>query len=405
MAGFAVLAAAGLLLRAAVAAEPGADTRPAGLVLTSADGMWQLRLRGLLQLDGRLFTSDAAGRPMNEWLVRRARPILEGRLGRRTAFRITPNVDSGGARIIGAYVETRLARGLALRAGEFKPSVGLEGSQPSSELVLVERSIVNELLPQRDLGLRLTGGRRRFSWALTAFDGIHDGRGGQGPEDGNAELALRLLARPLEGRAGGTLGLGLGLTRASLSGSATVPLLPAYRSPGHVTLFDYRSGSAGSFAAGRRVQVVPQLYWFKGPAGVMAEWVRVREDVHAVVANLSRGAALSHDAWEITGEWFVTGEPAGLAGPAGGRGAVQIAARLSTFAADDRAFAGAAASFADPAVAVSRARTEAVGVNWFPLPWLRGSAAYQRTRFRGGAASGANRPGERLLMLQCQLSF
>ncbi len=402
LAKLAVLAAAGLFVGAAAAQEQGVDARAGGLALTSPDGPWQLRLRGLLQFDGRLFESDAAGHRANEWLARRARPIIEGRLGRRTAFRITPNVDNGNTKLIGAQLETKLARGVGLRLGEFKPPVGLEGAQSSSELALVERSIVSELVPQRDYSVRLAGGRR-LAWAVTAFDGIHDGRAGEGPEDGNGALALRLLA-PLEGPAGGTLGLGIGVTGARLSGSAARPLLPAYRSPGHLTMFRYRSGAGAAFADGTRLQVVPQLYGFWGAAGFMAEAIRVREGVRAA-ADAAHRARLTHEAWQITGEWFLTGQRAGLEDPPDPHGAVEVAARLSAFAADDDAFAEADASFADPAQAVRRARTATIGVNWFPVPRIKGSAAYQHTKFRGGAAGGADRPGERVLLLQCQLSF
>jgi phosphate-selective porin OprO/OprP len=51
-----------------------------GFSLKSADGKYQLKLRGYVQSDGRFFLGDEDQRLTNTFLMRRIRPILEGGL-------------------------------------------------------------------------------------------------------------------------------------------------------------------------------------------------------------------------------------------------------------------------------------------------------------------------------------
>lgn len=128
--------------------EAGAD----GFGLSSADGAWELKLRGLVHVDGRWFLDDSAPDNGNEWLLRRVRPSFEGKFGERLAFRVMPDFGGGDSQLIDAYIDTTLGGGVSLRAGKFKPPVGLERQQSSNSLRMVERSYVSELLPNRDVG-------------------------------------------------------------------------------------------------------------------------------------------------------------------------------------------------------------------------------------------------------------
>ena len=160
------------------------DAGPSGFSLSSADAEWSLGLRGLVQVDGRYFTDDSAPDDDNEWLLRRVRPTLEGRFGERVSFRIMPDFGGGDSQLIDAWIETKLDAGLTLRAGKFKPPVGLERLQSGSDLRIVERSVVTELLPNRDIGVQLSGGSLRLNWAAGIFNGVKDGRSADEDDDG-----------------------------------------------------------------------------------------------------------------------------------------------------------------------------------------------------------------------------
>jgi phosphate-selective porin OprO/OprP len=357
-------------------------------------------------MDGRWFFDDSAPDDDSEWLLRRVRPSFEGQFGERIAFRLMPDFGGGDSQLIDAYIDTDFGAGLTLRAGKFKVPVGLERLQSSNSLQMVERSYVTELLPNRDLGVQLSGGSPRLQWAAGLFNGVDDGRSGDQDDDGNQEVAVRLFSELFgSSKSASVFGIGVGTSYGRTEGSATgaAPLLSGYRSPGQNTIFAYRTGDDGAFADGERLRLSPQFYWYSGPLGLMGEWARVRQDVRRIAGELDRSAALDHDAWQVTAEWFLTGEKAGFRDPETA-GAVQLVARLSRLSIDDDAFAAGEASFADPASAVRTADTWGAGINWRPLEGLKASFVYQQSSFEGGAPSG-DRPDEKVLFARLQLDF
>jgi phosphate-selective porin OprO and OprP len=405
-ASLAALVAVFLTAAAAAEAEDSAQVEAGsdGFSLSSADDAWRLELHGLVHFDGRWFSGDSAADDADEWLLRRVRPSLEGTLGERIEFRIMPDFGEGDAELVDAYVDTALGSGVTLRAGKFKAPVGLERLQSSSSLQMVERSFVTELLPNRDLGLALSGDGERLSWSAGLFNGVNDGRSGDQDDDGNQEVALRVFAHPF-GSADSetTFGIGVGATYGETEGTSATPLLSGYRSPGQNTVFAYRSEDDPTFADGERLRFSPQFYWYRGPVGLLGEWARVRQDVRRAGPAFDRRATLEHEAWQATAEWFLTGEEAGYRDPESA-GAVQLVARIARLDVDEQAFAGGLLSFADPADAVRRADTWGTGVNWRPLQGLKASLVYQQTSFEGGAAAG-DRPDEKVVFLRLQQTF
>lgn len=375
-----------------------------GFALSSADGAWKLRLRGLVHLDGRGFFDDSAPDDDSEWLLRRVRPSFEGQFGERIAFRLMPDFGGGDSQLIDAYIDTTLGAGVILRAGKFKAPVGLERLQSANSLRMVERSYVTELLPNRDVGVQLSGGSARLQWAAGFFNGVDDGRSGDQDDDGNQEIALRLFSELFgSSKSASVFGIGVGASYGSTDGASGPPLLSGYRSPGQNTVFAYRIGDDGTFADGDRLRLSPQFYWYSGSVGLMGEWARVSQDVRRVTGGLNRSATLDHDAWQVTAEWFVTGDKAGFRDPEA-VGAVQLVARISRLSIDDDAFAAGATSFADPLTAVRNANTWGAGVNWRPIEGLRASFAYQQSSFEGGAPAG-DRPDEKAFFVRLQQAF
>jgi phosphate-selective porin OprO/OprP len=400
------------LLAISAAAQENAPPRVGagadGFSFRSGDGAWTLRLRGLAQIDGRAFDSDSAAPGDNEWLLRRVRPTLEGTFGERVAFRLMPDFGGGRTEIPDAWVDLELADdGPVIRAGKFKPPVGLERLRSANHLQLVERSIVTELVPRRDIGVQISGTGHGLEWQTGLFNGVVDGSSGDEDPDGKQDFAARIFAQPFAGSDGDGLfkGLGLGVagTYGSMDGTPTTPLLPGYRTPGQKVMFSYRTGAEGTFATGERQRLSPQFYWYRGPFGLMGERVRVSQDVRRLLAGTDRTDTLDHDAWQLTFNWFLTGETAGFRDP-NATGAIELVARVSGFEADADSFVGGAQSFADPATAVRRADTRAIGVNWFPVAGIKASLSYQQTAFAGGSALG-DRTDERVLLARLQLYF
>ena len=79
-------------------------------------------------------------------------------------------------------------------------------------------------------------------------------------------------------------------------------------------------------------------------------------------------------------------------------------ARCHGLHVDEAAFAGGAASFADPTLAARGARALGIGVNWYLNQNVKWMFDYERTRFDGGATSG-DRPDENALLTRFALVF
>jgi phosphate-selective porin OprO/OprP len=366
-------------------------------------------MRGLLQIDGRIFADDSAPNEDSEWVLRRVRPTFEGTFGEHVSFRLMPDFGGGRTEVPDAWVDVNFD-GVVLRAGKFKPPVGLERLRSANHLQLIERSVVTELVPRRDIGVQLSGGDDQLTWAAGFFNGVIDGGAGDEDPDGKQDFAARVFSHPFAAREGGALsGLGIGIAASygTMDGNILQPQLPGYRSPGQNVVFAYRLGVDGTFASGERLRVIPQFYWYRGPLGVMAEAIRVSQDVRRVGATFDRSATLDHDAWQVTANWFMTGEAAGFRDP-NAEGAIELVARVSQLDLDPASFAEGDSSFANPTLAVRDSRTWAFGVNWYPVAGLKASLAYHQTAFHGGAGdvvTVADRPDEKVLLARLQLYF
>jgi phosphate-selective porin OprO/OprP len=117
---------------------------------------------------------------------------------------------------------------------------------------------------------------------------------------------------------------------------------------------------------------------------------------------------ITNQAWEVSGSWVVTGEPASDRGvrpranfdPAANQwGALQLLARYTRLWVDDEVFARGFAA----AGASSSARSFTLAANWYPTPFVKYYATYERTVF--GEGSEAARPAENVILFRIQLAF
>src|SRR6185436_11394454 len=101
------------------AAAAGADKD--GFVFKSADGSFKLRIRGVVQGDARFWQDDELKPNVDTFLVRRARPIVEGTVYKYFDFRIMPDFGSGTTSLQDAYVDAKLGKApIKVRARKFK---------------------------------------------------------------------------------------------------------------------------------------------------------------------------------------------------------------------------------------------------------------------------------------------
>ena len=77
-------------------------------------------------------------------------------MGKNFDFNFTPDFGGGTAVIQDAYLVVQYSPSSALRAGKFKPPIGLEHLQSDRDLAFIERAFPSSLEPNRDVGSNST---------------------------------------------------------------------------------------------------------------------------------------------------------------------------------------------------------------------------------------------------------
>jgi phosphate-selective porin OprO/OprP len=388
------------------------QTDDGGFAITSGDRQYQLRLKGILQVDGRrIFGDETLGNSVDTFLIRRARPILAGTVLGLVDFNLTPDFGNGTVALLDAYADIHPFPWLRLRVGKFKPPVGLERLQSDADLTFVERSLTQNLSAQRDVGLQLYGD---IAGGIVRYEGaVLNGNPDNGINDVDSDhaktFAGRLFIQPFNApglKAFGRLGLGVAAETGNEKGSATNTWVGSFKSGSQSTIFSYLTTSTATtvFSLGRHTRVNPQLYYYLGPFGLIAEWVRE----HQSLSNSVGTGALNNSAGNIVAAFVIGGdetyegvkphEALDLAN--GGYGALEIGVRYNWLDVDHDAFPTAA----DPAKSVDRARAFGVALNWQLSRILKAGADLEETKFEGGA-KGANRKTEKVGLARFQVAF
>jgi phosphate-selective porin OprO and OprP len=414
-----------------------------GFGFKTADGNFEIKLRGLLQIDNRQYGDinglSGDGKNISGFDFRRIRPTVEGTVFGKYDFRFTPEFGeaktanaTSTSGIVDAYINARFQPWLQVRAGKFKPYVGLERLQSGSDIKFIERSYVsNNILPNRDVGAAIHGDvlEGKLNYSVGIYNGVVDGGDNSTAQDTNQdkEYALRVFATPFKDSVNALAGLGFGLaaTHGNFKGTTTVSGLPNYKTAGQQS--NFFAYSSGVFGNGNRDRISPQAYYYYGPFGVIAEYARVSQDV----SNGTKTANLDNDAWQIAASYLLTSEDASFKGvkpkqaydtDKGGWGAWELVARYQVNNIDDEAFSiassGAGLSFADPRNNAKSAKSWAAGVNWYLNQNIKLALDYEDTHFDGGgnanvagtAGAGsftnvADRPSERTLFTRLQLAY
>jgi phosphate-selective porin OprO/OprP len=257
-----------------------------GFSLRSADGNFVFKARGYVQLDGRFWVGDEKKPQVETFLLRRARPIFEGTIYKIFDFRIMPDFGQGQAVLFDAYLEARFNPAFRVRAGKFKPPVGLERLQSATDILFVERALPTNLVPNRDLGVQIGGDLAggTVNYAVGVFNGVADLGNGDADVNNAKDLAARVFFQPFVTGTGPlkNLGFGVGASQGDQTGTLTATGLPGYRTPGQQTFFSYRSDATAAgttIADGTRFRLAPQGYFYSGPFGLLAEYTVSRQDV------------------------------------------------------------------------------------------------------------------------------
>lgn len=354
-----------------------AAAQPA-FVIESANGDNRLQLGVLAHFDGRFTVDDPRQDVTDTFVARRVRPIFQGRVARYFDYFVVldlavPNV------VRDAYFETRVAEAFRVRVGKGKVPFGHERLHFVNGLLFVERALPSGLTPDRDVG-------------------VSDGASADTDADEGKELSGRFIVRPWAANIAHPLS-GLGVVIAGTTGTQAGPL-PVYRSAGQQVFYSH----AAATGDGRRHRMSPQAFFYRGPFGGFAEYIRSSGDVRRGTA----AGEIENSGWEVSASWVLTGETATDRGvrprsnfdpPGHHYGALQIAARYHRLTVDQDAFS---LGFAAPGSSRA-AEAFTLGVNWYLNPFVKWALNVERTVFDGDA--DGPRPAENAILLRGQLSF
>ena len=167
------------------------------------------------------------------------------------------------------------------RANSSRPSV-LEQLQSDAYCFFNERSLVTDLVPNRDLGVELHGDLfgGAASYAAGIFNGVSDYNGTTVNTDSDNDKAFagRIFLQPWKTTDVNALkGLGFGVGGSFESDrNGAAGLTPGYTTDGQQKFFTY---SAATVANGQHWRLSPQGYYYYGPLGILGEYAISDQDV------------------------------------------------------------------------------------------------------------------------------
>jgi phosphate-selective porin OprO/OprP len=384
-----------------------------GFSIKSPDESFKLKIRGLVQADGRFFADNQKDNGTTDtFTVRRARPILEGTVSKNFDFYIMPDFGSGAATLVDAYGEFKITPIAKFRGGKFKAPLGLERLQSDAVSNFTEIGLPSNLLPNREVGFQLSGDvlGETTSYAVGVFNGTQDlaSSTAQDVDNNNdKDVVGRVVVQPFKNsgpEALKGLGIGVGGSYGHKDGST----IPTYKSAGQVNIFSY---SSGTNADGAHIRVSPQAYFYKGSLGLLGEYAVSRQNLNRVTAGAISRDTFTNKGWQVSGNYVLTGELASYKGitprnnfdlEKGTWGALEAVGRYGHLNIDNSIFEN---GFASPTNSVNEANEWGTGLNWYPSKNYRVSLDYVQTQFSGGAALGLDRKTENAILSRFQVSY
>lgn len=400
---------------AAAPTTPKITINDKGVTLASADGANSIKLRGLVQLDSRLFFNDGGGVTNNAFVLRRARLITEGVFAKNYSYQLVTEFGGSSVSILDANFTVGVNKALQLKFGKFKNPIGLELLQSDSWTFFNERSIATNLVPNRDLGVQASGEvlDGTVAYQVGVFGGLADGGSTTNTDfDNEKEIDARVFATPFKNSAGSVLqGLSFGIAGSSGRAKTAAGRTSGYRTDGQQTFFSYAATTVND---GQNWRLAPQLDFRSGSFGAIGEYVVSTINVRPSATG--KKTELQNKAWQLAAAYVLTGEDSSYAGvvprtnfdyAAGTWGAFEIAARYANLKVDDNAFPvyAALASNADEASSFG------LGLNWYLSKAVVFKIDAYQTKFDfapGAPATSSTqilRQDEKTLISRFQLAF
>jgi phosphate-selective porin OprO/OprP len=329
---------------------------------------------------------------------------VQGTLGKYFEFNVTPDFGGGTAVVQDAWIDFKPSTRLRVRVGKTKSPVGLERLQSATAIHFVERALPTGLVPNRDVGVQIYGDLAGgvVAYQAAVLDGAPDGASVDNDVNDGKDLAGRLILSPFKQGSSALKDLGFGIS--GVTGKQT-GALPAYRSPGQISVV---TAMTGVTADGTRKRYSPQLLFYSGPFGLLAEYAHSESQVKKADGSRHR---FDVKAWQTTATVSLTGDKASFGGlrpkkpfdPAKGQwGGVELVARVHGF---EVGRGTVDTGLIDPTRSVRKILAWAAGLNWSLTRNVKQVLDFEHASFTGGAAAGRDRESENVVFIRTQIAF
>jgi phosphate-selective porin OprO/OprP len=369
-----------------------------GFFLKSADGSFVLRITGQLQEDFRGFLNTVDRTDTDTFLLRRARLGIEATMLDYYEFRLLPDFAGTALNTIitDAYMNVHYWEGLQFEAGKFKQPVSYEQLIQDRYTPFMERSMIDQLVPARDVGVMVHGHQMcddRFEYAVAVSNGEINGGTGNTDTNDHKDLNARVAVRPFNDddwdllrhlQFGVSGGVGIeneSISPTKLTTPATVPWL-VY--------------STGVMAEGERTRLSPELVYFYHSFGFASQYYH--EEQQIATSATATAARVPFDGYYVMATYLLTGEerheytqqidpihPFAIATPFACPGAWEAVARVSRLTVGEDMFTD---HLADPTKYSSGALESTVGFNWYWNKWVRAQFNWEHAHFDDPVALG-----------------
>jgi phosphate-selective porin OprO and OprP len=341
------------------------------------NGKSKIEITGYAQTDFRHFDWDVQGdetgeerSPESEF--RRFRMGLQGEVG-KFIFEIAadPRESEEGSHLKDATIGYEFSKHLSLLVGHFKPPISQEFLTSASKTDFVERAMLTDLAPDRDWGAAISGEAGRFDYAVGGFAGDGDGNDERSGSGGAGRLSFKV-----------TKGLSVAASYMQTKVEPDLRIRPELEpdpkgAPGHsLSGFTFWNRA---HVNGTRKRLGGDLVYSRGPFRMRAEFLQMDEQRKGQGSQSQDIPDIRGRGWTAGASYVLTGEKKGSTVEVeksvfrGGRGALEIAARVEGLKFDDTGDPSGFAGFGNRAsnIAASGASVIEAGLNYWAANYLK----------------------------------
>lgn len=386
-----------------------------GFIIRSSDKKYVLRVTGQIQTDYRDYPYDRDLTDVDSFLVRRARLGVEADMG-QYEFRLLPdfsnkqNTSTPASTVIqDAYINAHWWDAFQFEAGKFKQPFSYEQLIQDRFVPTVERSLIDQFVPARDVGVMIHG-RRLFGGRFDYYASVANGEiNGDFDTNNRKDVFGRLVLRPFQ-EAAWLKGLQFGVSVSTGIEQGTIFNNPGttivtndltgltLRTPGQIPWFKFNNiANAGGGISnvvlpdGLRDRISPEVTYFYKGLGLAAQYFHQIQDVRLSNAGPAEAIRTSVpvNGFYVLGTYLLTGEERTTYSqpitplhefdpchPWSCKGAWELVGRVSRVDMGDEVFepfvvGGATVRLADPTLWTRGVTEMTIGFNWYWTKWVR----------------------------------